>query len=174
MKKIRALWQSLWMDVDRRVRMGRLLGLIFLTAGFVIIGKAWEGSASQVRVDSQFPYLLSGGFMGLALVITGCTLLFLSTVRAERQLMSDKFDEMNRLLARTLGRMSISSNGSGVNSEQVVAGGDAYHRPDCKILKGKGSLQTISVAQAVSEGLSPCRACDPPKPAEISQTQVLS
>ncbi|MFP5297749.1 MAG: hypothetical protein ACLGHL_02020 [Actinomycetota bacterium] len=175
MKKIRALWQSLWMDVDRRVRLGRILGLLFLTAGFVIIGKAWEGSASQVRVDSQFPYLLSGGFMGLGLVVTGCTLLFLSTVRAERQLMTDKFDEMNRLLSRTLGRMSIASNGSGANTEQVVAGGDAYHRPDCTILKGKGSLQTISVAQASSEGLSPCRACDPPRPAEISgQTQVLS
>lgn len=174
MKKFRAMWQSLWTDVDRRVRLGRMLGLAFLVAGFVIIGKAWDGSASQARVDSQFPYLLSGGFMGLAMVLTGCTLLFLSTVRAERQHMSDKFDEMNKLLSRTLGRMAISSNGSGVNTEQVVAGGDSYHRADCRILNGKESLQTISVAQAVAEGLGPCRACDPPKPADLSQTQVLS
>lgn len=172
MKKIRALWQSLWGDVDRRVRLGRVLGLVFITAGFIVVGKAWEGSAGQVRVDSQFPYLLSGGFMGLGLIITGCTLLFLATVRAERQLMTDRFQEMTTLLSRTLGRMSVSSNGGGVNSEQVIAGGDAYHRADCTILQGKSGLTSLSVAQAASEGLVACRACDPPKPAEISSDET--
>lgn len=167
MKKIRALWQSLWMDVDRRVRLGRILGFWLIVIGIVVIGKAWDGSASKTRVDSQMPYLLSGGFMGLGLVVTGCTLLLLSTVRAERQLMTKKFDEMTTLLSRNLGRMSIASNGSGSHTEQVVAGGDAYHRADCTILDGKSGLTTLSVAQATGEGLIPCRACDPPKPPAI-------
>lgn len=164
MKKIRAVWQSLWVDVDRRVRVGRVLGLVFITIGFVIMGKAWDGSASRNAVQAQVPYLLSGGFLGLGLVVTGATLLFLSTVRAERQILTDKFDEMTKLLSRNLGRMQISSNGSGGSHEQVVAGGEAYHRSDCKILVGKKGTTVLSVAQAASEGLAPCRACDPPPP----------
>jgi hypothetical protein len=175
MKKIRALWQSLWGDADRRVRLGRILGFWLIIIGIVVIAKAWDGSASKVRVDSQVPYLLSGGFLGLGMVVTGCTLLLLSTVRAERQLMTDKFDEMTTLLSRNLGRLSVASNGSGANTEQVIAGGDAYHRVDCKILKGKSNLTTISVAQAVAEGLSPCRSCDPPKPPSFSKdTQPIT
>lgn len=174
MKKIRAMWQSLMGDVDRRVRLGRILGLAFVAAGFILIGKAWDGAANLVRVDSQFPYLLSGGFMGLGLIITGCTLMHLSSVRAERQIQSKQFEEMSTLLSRNLGRLSVSSNGSGANTEQVIAGGDSYHRPDCKVLKGKTGLATITVAQASSEGLQPCRACDPPKQAEIAKESASS
>ena len=168
MKKLRALWQSLWVDVDRRVRLGRILGLLFVVAGFVVIGVAWNGSAGQVRVDSQFPYLLSGGFMGIGLIVVGVVMLLLATVRAERQILTEKFDEMNRLLSRNLGRLQVSAstaqtNGSSsVGAEQVVAGNDLYHRTDCRILAGKKGLTTISVSQAVNEGLEPCRACDPP------------
>lgn len=164
MKKIRAVWQSLWVDVDRRVRIGRILGLAFITVGFIVIGKAWDGSAGRNAVQAQFPYLLSGGFMGLGMVVTGATLLFLSTVRAERQILTDKFDEMTTLLSRNLGRLQISTNGSGASHEQVVAGKEAYHRADCKILVGKKGTTMLSVAQAAAEGLSACRACDPPAP----------
>jgi predicted outer membrane repeat protein len=167
MKKLRAIWQSMWVDVDRRVRMGRVLGLLFVVAGFVVIGFGWNGAASKARVDMQFPYLLSGGFIGIGLIIVGLVLLLLATVRAERQILTDKFDEMNRLLSRNLGRLQVSSNtaqtnGSAVASEQVMAGTDLYHRPDCRILVGKSGLTTISVAQAVAEGLDACRACEPP------------
>ena len=169
MKKLRAIWQSMWVDVDRRVRMSRVLGLLFVVAGFVIIGFAWNGAASKVRVDSQFPYLLSGGFMGVGLIVVGVVLLLLATIRAERQILTDKFDEMNRLLSRNLGRLQVSanqaeSNGFPGSADQVVAGTDLYHRPDCRILVGKKGLTTISVAQAIAEDLEPCRACDPPAP----------
>ena len=175
MKKLRAIWQSMWVDVDRRVRMSRVLGLLFVAAGFVIIGFAWNGAASKVRVDSQFPYLLSGGFMGIGLIVVGVVLLLLATVRAERQILTEKFDEMNRLLSRNLGRLQVSAssaqtNGSPAASEQVMAGSDLYHRADCRILVGKKGLTSISVAQAVAEGLDPCRACDPPVlPAEKTE-----
>ncbi len=168
-KKLRAVWQSMWVDVDRRVRMGRLLGLAFVTGGFVVMGKAWDGASNLNFVTGQFPYLLSGGFMGLGLVITGCTLLFLSTIRAERQLMTDRFDEMTRLLSRNLGRLQISSNGTGSSHEQVVAGADVYHRADCRILSGKSGLSAVTVEQAAAEGLRACRACEPPEPSQVER-----
>jgi hypothetical protein len=130
----------------------------------VVIGIAWNGAASiNVRVDSQFPYLLSGGFLGLGLIITGATLLFLSTVRAERQVVTEKFDEMLTLLGRNLNRLQFSANGAGSSSGQVVAGANVYHLPDCRILQGKTGLTSVTVEQAAAEGLKPCRVCNPPE-----------
>lgn len=158
------MWDSLWADVDRRVRLGRILGLTFVTAGFVVIGVAWNGAASiNVRVDSQFPYLLSGGALGLGLIITGATLLFLSTVRAERQIMTAKFDEMLTLLGRNLNRLQFSANGAASPNGQVVAGANVYHLADCRILQGKSGLTSVTVEQAAAEGLKPCRVCNPPE-----------
>jgi len=171
------MWSSLFGEADRRVRMGRLTGFVFMTAGVVMIALAWNGAASRNFVEGQFPYLLSGGVMGLALVIIGATLLFLSTIRAERELMTNRFDEMIRLLGRNLNRLSISANGSGggVNG-QVVAGETVFHRADCKVLQGKDGLSTVTVEQAEAEGLEPCRVCAPPhsepEPTEVDKTKT--
>lgn len=162
MKRVKALWSSLFGDADRRVRMGRLIGFLFMTLGVVMIGLGWNGAANRNFSEGQFPYLLSGGVMGLALVIIGATLVFLATIRAERELMTDRFDEMIRLLGRNLNRLSISSNGAPSVNGQVVAGDTAYHRAECKVLQGKDGLATVTVEQAEAEGLAPCRVCQPP------------
>ncbi|MFP5352002.1 MAG: hypothetical protein ACLGIB_05515 [Actinomycetota bacterium] len=163
MKRIKTLWSSLFGDADRRIRMGRVIGFFFMTLGVVLIALAWNGAANRNFVEGQFPYLLSGGVMGLALVIVGATLLFLATIRAERELMTDRFDEMIRLLGRNLNRLSVSSNGSGTIGPQVVASDTVFHRAECKILQGKEGLATVTVEQAEAEGLTPCRVCEPPR-----------
>jgi len=172
MKRIKAIWQSLWADVDTRVRLGRILGLGFITLGFLLIGLAWNGAASRNFVTGQFPYLLSGGFMGLGLIVTGAALLFLATVRAERQLLTSKFDEMATLLARNLGRLQYSSNGS-TSPQQVVAAGGSYHRESCSVLHGKTDLATITPEMAEAEGLTACRVCDPPRPEKAEETRSV-
>ncbi len=162
MKRLRAVWQSLWTDVDRRVRLGRILGLFFVTAGFIVIGKAWDGAASINFAQGQIPYLLSGGFMGLGLIVTGSVLLLLSTVRAERQVMTTLFEDMSRLLGRNLARLQFSSNGAGDADGQVVAAQSTYHRAECRVLQGKQGLTVVTLQQAAAEGLEPCRVCNPP------------
>ena len=108
-------------------------------AGFVVIGIAWDGAREHQLRPGQIPYLLSGGFHGLALIITGATLLFLSTIRSERQLLTDRFDEMARLLSRNLSRLQVSSNGAGAStSDQVVAGATTYHRMAMQDPRGQG------------------------------------
>jgi hypothetical protein len=52
-------------------------------AGFVLIALSWYGSATLTYLQGQFPYLVSGGMGGLALVLTGMTVLLLQTVRRE-------------------------------------------------------------------------------------------
>jgi hypothetical protein len=162
-KRLRAIWQSVAGDSDRRVRLGRILGLLFMTAGFIVIGKAWDGAASINFAQGQIPYLLSGGFMGLGLIVTGATLLNLATVRAEREISSKQFEEVTRLLGRNLNRLSVSTNGSGSSmSGQVVTGASTFHRAECRLLEGKDGLSTVTVDQAEAEGLDPCRVCSPP------------
>ena len=170
MKRIKALWSSLFGDADRRIRMGRVIGFLFMTLGVVMIALAWNGAANRNFVEGQFPYLLSGGVMGLALVIIGATLLFLATIRAERELMTDRFDEMIRLLGRNLNRLSVSSNGSAGVGAQVVASDTVFHRAECKILQGKEGLATVTVDQAEAEGLTPCRVCEPPRTEPVKDT----
>lgn len=164
-RRLRALWQSLWVDVDRRVRLGRGLGFLAIVVGFVVIAKAWDGAASINFITGQLPYLLSGGFLGLGLVVTGSVLLLLATVRAERQLLTERLEEVTTLLGRNLSNLAFSANGHNAGP-QVVSGATVYHLPECKILQGKEGLATVSVEQAAAEGLSPCRVCNPPQPAE--------
>jgi len=173
-KRLRALWQSMWGDGDRRIRLGRILGLTFVTAGFIFIAKAWDGAAEVNFAQGQIPYLLSGGFLGLGLIVTGGILLFLSTIRAERQQLTDRFDQMATLLGRNLNRLQISSNGSGGNNSQVVAGEHVYHRAECKVLEGKDGLTTVTVEQASAEGLDPCRVCNPPAPSTRETSAATS
>jgi hypothetical protein len=167
-KKLKAIWQTLWVDVDRRVTLGRILGMVFVTLGFIIMFFAWNGAASKNLIQSQFPYLLSGGLMGLSLVILGATLWMLSTIRGERQVMTDKVDEMIRLLSRNLARSGVAAaNGApaaGDDSTTVVATNDAYHLPGCRVLEGKTNLTPLTLAQAAAEGLAACRVCSPPLP----------
>jgi len=165
-KRLLALLRSMRDDAERRARSGKLLGLLFVALGFAFIAKAWDGAASINFVQGQVPYLLSGGFMGLALVITGCTLIFLTTLRSERRALHEKLDEVATLLGRSLNRMTV--NGSAAGAQQVVAGATVYHRPGCRILEGKDAAVTITVQQAAAEGLTPCRSCEPPRLAEVS------
>lgn len=162
MKKLRALWASLVGDTDRRVRLGRLLGFALVVLGFIVIAKAWDGASSKFLLPEMFPYLLSGGFMGIALVITGALVLFLATLRSERQMLSDRYEQMATLLSRNLARMAVSVNGSESSGEHVIAGETAYHRSGCRVLEGKENLLPIPLEQAVAEELAACRVCDPP------------
>ena len=53
-------------------------------AGFVLIGLAWRGAAATLSVPDQLPYLVSGGFAGLALVVTGAGLFAGGSTAATR------------------------------------------------------------------------------------------
>lgn len=47
------------------------LGLAILVGGFGLIAFAWSKIASTVSVPLQLPYVASGGFIGLGLIVVG-------------------------------------------------------------------------------------------------------
>lgn len=58
------------------------VGIAVAAAGFVVIMITWGKVGALTVVPFQMPYLLSGGLVGLCLVMTGLTLI---SVNAKRQ-----------------------------------------------------------------------------------------
>jgi hypothetical protein len=146
---------------DARIRYGRVLGLLFLAAGFSVIGVAWNGAASVACIDCQMPYLISGGATGLGLIVLGGTLLVISSLRAERMHLQETLEAARGAVAGgTTAELPGSRTGASSNGS-VVIGRSTYHRPDCRLVKGKTDLERASVADAAASGLSACRVCNP-------------
>ena len=150
------------MTADRQVRYARILALIFCIAGGAAIALGWNGAAQQASVDQQLPYLLSGGFGGIALILFGVVLLLIAQIRTERRKLMDVLEVMAVAVGRTSAEsgdtlMRLGSDATGT----VVVGPSTYHRPDCRLIQGKEGLERLPVRAAHASGLSPCRVCDP-------------
>ena len=142
---------------DRQVRLGRIVGLVFCVAGFVVITLGWNGMASRACVDCQMPYLLSAGAAGIGLILFGSALLVISTIRAERLAQDGRFAD----LTRQLSIMGAAVETQGSPNGRVVAGKSTYHRPGCRLVKDRKDLDMITATMAAAQGLSPCRVCNP-------------
>lgn len=140
--------------------------LLFVAAGFAVMGLAWNGAASKDFVQGQIPYVLSGGFVGLGLVVVGVGLMLFESGRRA----GTKVDRQIHELGELLRAMQVSSNGSSASNsmaqasiagDQVVVGARSYHRIDCRLVEGKEALVFAETALAVEQGLQPCRVCNP-------------
>ena len=141
---------------------GGRLGIAIIGLGLLAIGLGWfgaSGSGGKVSgvtdVRAQLPYLLSGGFLGLSLVVLGASLMVVQAARLERArseaLMEARFDR----LAETLG-VQLSAP---VPAGMVVAGSAAYHHPECRLVDGRPGQDYVTVDAAADMGLRPCRLC---------------
>jgi hypothetical protein len=86
----------------RQIRFGRALGLLVCAAGFAAMGLGWFGTARVSCTDCQIPYLLSGGAVGLGLVIFGVTILVVAQLRAEGRRTADRLERLEARLAEAM------------------------------------------------------------------------
>jgi hypothetical protein len=144
-------------------QLGGQLGLACIGIGLLVIGIGWNGAAGIDFVSGQLPYLLSGGALGLALVVLGAALLVVQNQRRDRNLLEAQLRDLNVAVTRLANAVAGSPgalNGHGRDGTQVAVGRSSFHRPDCRLAEGKGlALTTLDAAQA--EGLTPCRICRP-------------
>jgi NADH:ubiquinone oxidoreductase subunit 6 (subunit J) len=75
------------------VRMLLLPGAFAVVGGFVFMFLGWYGAARTPRAIEQTPYLISGGFIGLALVFVGALLLACAFWMGMLQRFSEQADE---------------------------------------------------------------------------------
>jgi hypothetical protein len=139
--------------------LGGKLGLFFCVAGLAVIWSGWNGAASYNDIRKQFPYIISGGLGGLALVVIGASLMVIQSQRADRVQLEANLVELRNILER-MGGAPTTNGAEASDAGLVVAGPNAYHLPSCKLVAGR-DLRKMTTEQAEAAGLDACRTCGP-------------
>lgn len=152
--------------------LGGQLGIGLALLGFLLIFLGWNGAGSYDDVPAQFPYLISGGIAGLALVVLGAAFVVVDNQRRDRAEVQASLAELRDALDRLAGATASLSGLGGVGdggghargaaleaSGLVVAGTATYHRPSCRLVEGKSQLPLLTIPEAVQRGLRGCRTC---------------
>jgi uncharacterized integral membrane protein len=131
-----------------------------LVLGAVIIMLGWYGTAYTNIFTEQIPYLVSGGLLGLGLLIVA-GLLGVSELQAReiRELRKD----LNRALSAVAaggGSAGGAARRSGNGQVYVVPGGRSFHLPGCPLLEGKDG-EAYAPARALEAGYTACKLCGP-------------
>lgn len=155
-RRARTDWRAF---VRENVRI--LIGLALLAGGIVLVILGWYGAAHTNIATEQVPYLISGGLLGLGLIIVGGVMM--AGASQERST-----DDLRRDIAQALSAMSSRAPDPGVRSDAfsqnghhvyVVPGGRSYHVAGCPILEGKEGVKELLPAQAASSGYAACKLC---------------
>lgn len=75
------------------------IGIAVAAAGFVVIMFSWGEVAALTNVPLQMPYLLSGGFVGLGLILTGLTLVNVNAKRIDGAARDRQLGQVREVLA---------------------------------------------------------------------------
>ena len=152
--------------------LGGKLGLFFCVAGLAVMWAGWNGAASYHDIRKQFPYLISGALVGLALVVIGVGLMIIQSQRADRVQLEANLNELRLILDRLTG-LPASNGAEASDASVVVAGPGAYHRPTCKLVAGR-DLRKMTIEQAEAANLEPCRTCAPGSSTEVDLASTSS
>jgi len=167
-----------WLDnsgLDLRNTWQVVVGAIVLPLGIAVIILGWAGAAHG-RVDQQqIPYLISGGILGLALVIIGCFFywahwlyrIYDQADLQHQESMREQAEFHRQLLAAVGGGRIAAATDLGTAAADGAAAsyvatptGSNVHLPDCAIVANRSEhLRQISRAEA--ETMKPCRICEP-------------
>lgn len=142
-------------------RNARLVGATaLLVIGIVFVMLGWYGAASTNVLTEQIPYLISGGLLGLGLIIV-------SGFLAASSLLESRTDQMRKDLLRAMEVMPSSatpSNGARRGATPtvfVLKAGHSYHSAGCPIIEGKENVSELEVREAIGKGLDMCKLCGP-------------
>ena len=138
-------------------KLGGLLALVFVGLGLLFVGLGYNGMASNHRVEAQMPYLLSGGILGLSLVVFGTGLMVVKAAREDRQRLEGVLLQL--VEAQHDGALAgrVPSDVDGL----FAAGTTSYHRPGCRLVDGREEVAYVTAEEAAARQLTPCRVCQP-------------
>ena len=154
-------------------------GLAVIAIGLLVIGLGWNGMAGGggevngvPNLNAQLPWLLSGGILGLALVVFGASMIVVHNARNDRARLEAKLDELVQAVSRsatatapgTVGTQAtypVEPATTAKGARNFVAGASAYHDPGCRLVQGRDDVTYVSAADAADQNLKPCRVCKP-------------
>ena len=141
-----------------------IVGGVLMPLGVLLIILGWVGAARTPLPFEQTPYLISGGILGLALVIAGGFTYFAywQTIRVRES--REQAEALTAALARLESLLASGASTTGSASAGVTAGfvatpnGSIFHRPDCTVVAGRTDLTSVNPQRTK---LEPCRICAP-------------
>src|SRR5437868_9399914 len=139
-----------------------IIGGTLMPLGVLLILLGWLGASRTPFPFEQTPYLISGGILGLALVISGGFVYFAywQTLRVRES--REQTKEITAGLSRV--EALLASGASTAGGPPVTAGfvstpnGSIFHRPDCPVVAGRTDLSRVDPKRTK---LEPCRICHP-------------
>jgi Metal binding domain of Ada len=166
---------SLRVPALRTGPFGGGLGLLVVAVGLLAIGLGWNGAAGsggQIKgvtdLRAQLPWLISGGVLGLALVVFGAGLLVVHNARSDRARLEAKFEALIGAVSRGgAGPTTVLTPQSAAGL--YVSGGTTYHRPDCRLVPSREDVSYVTVGEAAAQGLRACRVCKPAEAETLSR-----
>ena len=151
-----------------------IAGAVMVPLGIALILLGWYGAAHKALIIQQFPYLISGGILGLGLMFTGGLCYFgywvTRLVQENRAHTRELVAAIDRLAALT---REGDGNGAGAGAgasgrarSRAAAGatfvatatGTMLHRPDCPVVANRPGVRRVKAGTA---GFEPCKICDP-------------
>jgi hypothetical protein len=145
--------------VDRWVLIA---GAIMVPLGIALIILGWYGAAHKALSIQQFPYLISGGILGLGLMITGGLAYFgywiTRLVQENRTNTRELLAAIDRLAA-VAGDEQVAGTAAVADGMLVAtATGTMLHRPDCPVVANRPGVRRV---KASTPGMVPCKICEP-------------
>lgn len=141
-------------------RLGNPMTIVLIGVGLLAIGIGANGIRSNDTIVEQMPYILTGGFVGVAFVIFGCAYLVVQNARQDRVALEAKLTELIEVLADSATGGSRTSSPGDV-SGLVAAGTASYHVPSCRLVDGREEVAYLTPAEARDRDLKACRVCQP-------------
>ena len=144
-----------------------MAGAVMMPLGVALTLLGWYGAAHTTRLFEQVPYLVSGGILGLGLIVIGGACYFgywLSRQFGNQREMLDALVRIEeRLSAGVPGATANGDSGGSRGGPPLYATktGTMYHRADCPVVLNRPSSELRTV-RAGEKGLTPCRICDAP------------
>ena len=142
-------------------------GAVMMPLGVAFTLLGWYGAAHTTRLFEQVPYLVSGGILGLGLIVIGGACYFGYWVSRQVGNQREMLDTLVRIEERlSAGVAAPTDNGDAGGSRggpplYATKTGTMYHRADCPVVLNRPSSELRTV-RAGEKGLTPCRICDAP------------
>ncbi len=144
-------------DLRRVDKLLEQAALIMMPTGFVLILLGWFGASRTPLLFEQIPYLISGGLLGLGLMVSGGLLYVGGWVARSAQMTTND--------APLASVTSLLTEQTPANRSVPAAGllrtptGSMLHRSDCSIVAGR--TDTVVVTGSDQADYRPCGMCNP-------------
>jgi hypothetical protein len=147
-----------------------LAGAVLVPFGILVMILGWYGASNTGYLFEQLPYVISGGLIGLGLVVVGSFAYFAYWLTRIFHQQREQADRTVAVLERLEARLADlpSGNGAGSSSRPSARNGGAqfvatpsgtmFHRADCAVVSNRPKLRKV---KGDEPGMQPCRLCDP-------------